>query len=201
MATEIDVATRIGQLAKLYGQEKSADTVVFFVDVLLRRLSPDEACEAISRWAEKETRFPAPAALIQLIKPSPDANDEATEMSMRLSTLIARRGYTWESTYRYDGYASIDEAITAEAGPLALDVVRRCGGWAAFCREWGKEEGNTAARAQLRGVCHAIGGGAGRDNPAIAGRSVAGFLDPFGIEQDYLDMAEEVTDVVDEENT
>lgn len=155
MATEADVARQVGKLAKLYGREMTPDVIAFFVEILIGALSADEACEAIALWAKRETRWPAPAQIIALVRPIAEARDEAAELAQRLRAAISRRGYTWESTYRYDGYDSIDEAILIELGDDALALVHRHGGWAAFCREWGGEDGDTSARAQLRGLCEA----------------------------------------------
>lgn len=161
MKTIDDVVGALTSLAKLYDRQLEARTIVFYSDVILGKLTPDEACQAVSKWAERETKFPPPVGLIEIIKPKIQTIDAATELSMRLSNLIARRGYTWDSTCRYDGYANVNDAVVGEAGHDAAEVVRRCGGWVAFCKEWGGESGNTAARAQLRGVCQAIASGAG----------------------------------------
>ena len=143
-------------MARLYDrQQLDAETIAFYAQVLLRRLTAEQACDAIAKWAETETRWPSPGSIIALVYPKAEARDEAADLALRLSVLIARKGYTWESTYRYDGYDSIDEAILIELGDDALALVHRHGGWAAFCREWGGEDGDTSARAQLRGLCEA----------------------------------------------
>jgi hypothetical protein len=88
-----------------------------------------------------------------MVYPQSEVRDDAAELTTRMRAAIARRGYTWESTYRYDGYDSISEAIRAELGEPALFVVERAGGWRRFCEEWGGDVGDTSARAQLRGLC------------------------------------------------
>lgn len=155
MATTADVARSVGKLARLYRNELDADTIEFYAEVLLRRMTPEQACDAIAKWAEAEPRWPSPGQIISLVHPKAEAKDEAAELAQRLRVAISRHGYTWESTHRYDGHASIDDAIRSELGDAALSLVQRCGGWSAFCREWGGEDGDTSARAQLRGLCEA----------------------------------------------
>lgn len=151
--TADDVVAGVGKLAKLYRNDIGSDTLVFYAEILLGKLTPDEACEAIHRWAARETRWPSPAHLIELVKPKQEPRDEAADLSQALLTLIARKGYVWESTCRYDGYSSAEEGVECELGEVAADVVRRCGGWASFCKEWGGEVGSGTTRAQLRGLC------------------------------------------------
>lgn len=173
MATTTDVTRAIARLARLYAKELDADTITFIAEVLLGSLTADQACRAIAQWAAKETRWPAPAQLIELTHPKADARDEAAELANRLRTAIARHGYVWESTYRYDGHASIDAAIEAELGPQALAVVQRSGGWARFCKEWGGDTGDTSARAQLREMCGAVAKGAGGPEAARIAEATA----------------------------
>jgi hypothetical protein len=155
MKTATDVTAAVKSMARVFDRTLEGETIAFFARVLLNRLSADEACEAIAKWCATQARWPAPANIIGMVHPQVEARDEAAELVQRLRATIARRGYTWESTYRYDGYDSIDEAIMAELGDEGLAIVQRCGGWAAFCREWGGENGDTSARAQLRGLCEA----------------------------------------------
>lgn len=169
MKTEDDVATAIRGMAKIYDKGIEAETIAFYAEVLLGVLTAGEACSAIGRWAASEPRWPAPAQIVQLLKPKQAPRDIAGDLAQDLLRLIGQKGYTWESTFRYDGYPDIESAIISEAGEEALSVVRRSGGWSNFCREWGGEQGSGTARAQLRGLCesavkHADGGlvGAGR---------------------------------------
>lgn len=170
MKTPSDVIDRLSKLAQLNSKQLDPDTIVFFSDILHGQLTSDEACKAIAQWAATQTRWPAPADLIQLIKPKATQRDEASALAQGLIALIGRRGYTWEHTYKYDGYSSVDEAVQAELGDTAIAVVRRCGGWAAFCRQYGGEEGDGTLRAQLRDLCSAI---------AVTPTASRGLLDPM----------------------
>jgi hypothetical protein len=191
MRTAIDVTAAVSSMARVFDKAIEGETIAFFAKVLLGRLTADEACEAIAVWCARHPRWPAPAQLIELVYPQTEARDGAAELAMRLRATIARRGYTWEQTCRYDGHASIEAAIEAEVGLDALAVVRRCGGWAAFCREWGGDEGDTSSRAQLRGLCEAVSKNAGLlpalsaprttarvDGPQHIGAILGGKIDP-----------------------
>lgn len=156
MKTALDVNQAVRGMAQLYQHDGDGEMIAFYTQILLLKLSAVEACRAIAQWGATEARWPAPAQIIQLLKPMLKpmlkAKDAAGDLSQTLLTLISRRGYTWESTYRYE-YPTLEEAIEREAGLEALAVVARCGGWANFCREWGGEQGDGTARAQLRGLC------------------------------------------------
>lgn len=153
MKTTNDVTAAITGMARVYDKAIEGETIAFYAKILLGRLTADESCSAIAKWCATQQRWPAPAHIIEVIYPQSEVRDYATELATRLRTAIARRGYTWESTYRYDGWASLNEAIQNELGDEALSVVERSGGWQAFCREWGGDVGDTSARAQLRGLC------------------------------------------------
>ncbi len=207
MATANDVFDDVGKLAALFGRDIPGPALKFFVEVLLEHLTPDEARAAINRWAARETRWPAPAHLIELMKPKLEARDEASELSQDLLSLIASKGYTWESTCRYDGYESAEQGVELELGPHAAAIVRRCGGWARFCKEWGGEEGSTSLRAQLRGMCESalkrepsdfVPRGQIGSGPQLVGKLLmAGYVDTaIAQERDYED--EDIRDEGDE---
>ena len=153
MKTTNDVTAAITGMARVYDKAIEGETIAFFAKIILSKLTADQACESIAKWCATQQRWPAPAHIIEVVFPQSEVRDEAAELSTRLRTAIARRGYTWESTYRYDGYESVTEAIVAELGDAALEVVERSGGWRRFCEEWGGDVGDTSARAQLRGLC------------------------------------------------
>lgn len=152
-----DVNLAIKGMAKVFSHDIDGETIAFYAKVLLTKLSPDEACAAVARWCAHEARWPAPAQIINAVRPKPNERDEASALAMKLTALIGRRGYTWTSTYRYDGHVSFEAALAAEVGSeAAVELVRRSGGWERFCREFGGDVGNTAARAQLRDLCAAV---------------------------------------------
>lgn len=182
MKTENDVAAAVRGMAKIYDKGIEAETIAFYTEVLLGVLTPDEACSAIARWAASEPRWPAPAQIIHLLKPKQEARDIAGELAQDLLRLIAQKGYTWEATFRYDGYTNIEEAILCEVGEEAVAVVRRSGGWSNFCREWGGEQGDGTARAQLRGLCESAvkTTTAGGEQVRLPGPMGSRSLDPVG---------------------
>lgn len=153
MKTAGDVNQAVRGMAQLYRNEGDGEMIAFYTQILLSQLTPEQACSSIATWCASESRWPAPAMIIQLLKPKKETRDVAGDLMTDLMRLIGQKGYTWESTYRYDGYASLEEAIASECGEHALAVVARVGGWSRFCREWGGEEGDGTARAQLRGLC------------------------------------------------
>jgi hypothetical protein len=151
MATEAEVIKKLGAFAKITGRELSAEALTFYADVLLDELDPDEALAALRKWAAspRGDRFPSAGQLIGIAHPEVEERDEANEAANKLLGLISRKGYTWSSTYRYDGHATLEAAINTEAGPGAWGVVEQCGGWPEFCRQF--DQGlNSNARPQLR---------------------------------------------------
>jgi hypothetical protein len=143
------IAASLNRLAKLTNRELDAEALVFFADVLLQRLTPEEAQRAIHDWAMLSAKFPTPAELIRHVKGDAiTARDEATETAAALLATIRRRGYTWQTLYRYE-FASLEEAITAECGRIGWLVTQRMGGWKPLCEQFGDDE---HASARLRDI-------------------------------------------------
>lgn len=122
-------------------------------DLLVLEPHGDEAASvALLQWVRQNQRssFPTPGELLAILQPQATPKVEASELASKVVAAIARRGYTWIDTYRYDGHASWREACEKELGGVVLAFCDSVGGWHEVCRQFGGNEPTSSLRAQLR---------------------------------------------------
>jgi hypothetical protein len=117
-------------LASMYGRDIPRPALKLMLDAIADLPAP-AILKALEDWARssKSKTHPLPAEIRDVVTPVIDDRSIATDLSKRISGAISRRGWTWPSTCQYDGHANFEEAVKAELGELAWEVIRRCGGW------------------------------------------------------------------------
>lgn len=139
-------------MARVANRDLGADGLELYKLLVLDEHGDEAASAALLAWVRTNQRstFPTPGELLAILQPQAAPKSLATEIANRLIGTIARRGYTWVSTCRYDGHADVRGAISEEFGEHVADFIDRCGGWAEFCRQYGGDEQASTLRAQLR---------------------------------------------------
>ncbi len=138
-------------LARMANRDMAPEAFELFEALVLEPYGEDAARRALSEFVRGAARgFPMPGELIALIEgPQITPKQIASEAAGAILGAIARRGYTWTDTFRYDGFTTFEEAVRAELGEMAIGVLNICGGWQRFCQQF--DEGvNSNVRAQLR---------------------------------------------------
>lgn len=141
-------------LARAAGRELSSEVFELYDDLVVRPHGDAAAYVALRSWIENANKqgLPTVGDLLEYLRPKVAERQQGAELASKMIAHIARRGYTWVQTFQYDGHATFEDAIRAELGDAAVEIVSRCGGWQRFCREF--DTGlNTNARPQLRELC------------------------------------------------
>lgn len=81
------------------------------------------------RREPKNTRFPLPAALRALIEPETDDHTIAVDLAGRVAAAIEAKGYVWAWNGGYKPHKTFGEAVAADLGTVAWEVIQRYGGW------------------------------------------------------------------------
>lgn len=128
-------------------------------DVLVLEPHGDEAASAaLLAWVRTNQRasFPTPGELLAILQPESSPRAEAAELASRIIAAIGRKGYTWGTTYHYDGHKTFQDALKNELGGAALAFCERMGGWHEVCRQFGSDGSIASLRAQLRDALEPI---------------------------------------------
>lgn len=138
-------------LAEYYREPLTKNQVVMYAqDFLESGLTFEQISTSIKIYRRdvKNARFPLPAVLIEILKPSqPSAREVGVEVAQRIIRAIKRHGYTWNWADGYRPFLTFKEAFIAEVGDLAWEVVQLEGGWTAICTNEAEE---STLHAQLR---------------------------------------------------
>lgn len=139
-------------LARAANREMLPETYELYDLLVLEPFGDDAASTALLAWVRQNQRalFPTPGELLAILQPEASPKSQASELAAKVLAMIARRGYTWVDTFRYDGHATFRDALEKELGGPAAAFVERLGGWGEVCRQFGGTESPAALRAQLR---------------------------------------------------
>lgn len=139
-------------LARVAGRDLNADGLELYNLLVLDTFGDERSTSALLGWVRTNQRasFPTPGELLALLQPEASPRTEAAELASRIIAAIGRRGYTWSSTFHYDGHATFADAVRNELGGAALAFCERMGGWHEVCRQFGADGSIASLRAQLR---------------------------------------------------
>lgn len=131
-------------MAIYYGKTDLSRPVIsmYIDDIVASGLSFSQALDAYSAYRRnsKNTRFPIPSQIIDLVKPQVNDDALAREAAIRIQQAIAKFGYMGG-----------DEA-QAFIGEIGWQVVRRFGGWRYICENHGIELNPLTFHAQARDI-------------------------------------------------
>lgn len=138
-------------LAMMYGKELGGASLSLMLDAI-SDLPPDAVIRELQQWPKlsKSRTYPLPVEIREKLQPVSNPKSDALGIAKRIETAIKTRGYTWIDTYRYDGYASFDDAVLTELGIAAVKLIEERGGWLMLHDEYFESGNPTAFTAQLR---------------------------------------------------
>lgn len=131
-------------VAEYYGRELKPQ-VVTMMATDLEDLDFAMVQEAYNKYrrGDKLMRFPMPSQIREIADPTADEKNVAVDVIRRIWTAVVKRGYTWDEGYSYgDGrywwnngvrYLLFSDAVSAELGPIAWNVIQARGGWKSVC--------------------------------------------------------------------
>jgi hypothetical protein len=98
-----------------------------------------EAAMREYRRDPKNRTFPLPAQILGVIRKPLDSKHIAIDLAKQICAAIQSHGWNWTQGYASAGrtvfhgggytHANFDDAVIAELGEVALEVIRRRGGW------------------------------------------------------------------------
>lgn len=139
-------------LARVANRDMTPEAYELYDLLVLEPYGDAAASAALLGWVRQNQRgtFPTPGELLAVLAPQASPKALASELATKLLGVIARRGWTWAQTFRYDGHATFHDALVNELGEPVAAFVERTGGWGEVCRQFGGTDSPAALRAQLR---------------------------------------------------
>lgn len=146
----------LGAMGVMFGRNDLTPPVLsmYLDDLEAAGLSFDQAVLACTRYRrdKKNTRFPLPAQLIEVVRPQADPKVLAIDIARRIDKAVAKHGWNWEHGF-FHGYHpetkdpmfyfeaftnegrkafwTFKEAVIAELGEIAWHAICSRGGWQA----------------------------------------------------------------------
>lgn len=155
-ATETQLKTLIVDLADYYGHALTPNQVRIHAKVLEGLEIEDLKRAVMEIMADPNIKFyPLPAVVRAKAKPQVDDRLVAMDLAKAIVARIIRRGYTWPTMFQYDGHKSFKDAVIADLGELAWNLIERRGGWLRVHDEFFASDEVTFT-AQLRDHIHAV---------------------------------------------
>lgn len=148
-------------LAQMYGRELNKTSLKIMIDAVEDLELKDVIC-AFTEWVKtsKQSRYPLPADIRQIVQPETDDKSLAIVLARKLDKAISTHGYNWEEGYfgangnYWEGamraqFPSFKEAVLSELGPIGWATIRLKGGWKQTCQSANEmEEGMFIAQTR-----------------------------------------------------
>lgn len=144
-------------VSKYYRETLDDEVVALYVADLADIGTFEEISVAYDSYRRDPRNFrnPLPAQIRIIAQPNATERQEALDLARQMIATISRRGHVWNQTFKHDGHASLRDAVVAELGEVAWEVVERQGTWKSLCEE--SAQGNLGTfTAQLRDHIEAV---------------------------------------------